>query len=332
LIERYLLENAEEYRQLSGLREEGWNNPAGDTFFQKQRHAADNANEKLSQIFYNTMKEIGWEMHKTTGGALAISKQPSDSPQILDMCCAPGGFLATSMDVNPGVQVLGFSLPVSQGGYKIRVPEQLRLSIKFLDVTMLAADMGVTDIAEGHADAAKFLPRQFETGQLFDLVMCDGQVFRPNVHQRAAYREKREARRLTVTQLALGLEHLNPGGTFIILLHKVEAPDTMILLHTFSKFSSIQLFKPVKHHSKRSSFYMVATNVQSQHPDAIQAVKTWKEKWKTATFGTDEENEGDLRAGLVEAEKVLGEFGPELVAMSRKVWVTQADALRRASF
>jgi len=54
----------------------------------------------------------------------------------------------------------------------------------------------------------------------------------------------REARRLAVTQLAIGLEHVKIGGTMVVLLHKVEATDTVSLLYRFSKFSSVKLFKP----------------------------------------------------------------------------------------
>src|SRR2546423_6558730 len=74
-------------------------------------------------------------------------------------------------------------------------------------------------------DARSLLPQQFDPGQLFDLVLCDGQVLR--THVRAPYREMREARRLAVTQLAIGLEHLRIGGTMVVLLHKVEATDTV---------------------------------------------------------------------------------------------------------
>ena len=69
----------------------------------------------MAQIFYEMMKEIGQEMHRSTC-ALAISNMAPNSPTILDMCMAPGGFLATTLNINPGARALGFSLPVSKGG------------------------------------------------------------------------------------------------------------------------------------------------------------------------------------------------------------------------
>jgi len=211
----------------------------------------------------------------------------------------------------------------------VLLPRDPNVTLKFLDVTMLAADMGVIDIPAEHPEAKNLLPQQFNPGQLFDLVLCDGQVLR--THVRAAHREMREARRLIVTQLAIGLEHVKVGGTMIVLLHKVEAWDTVSLLYRFNKFSLVKLFKPTRHHAKRSSFYMIATNIQSQHCEAVLAVEGWKREWKVATFGTDEEYKKALRGACLDTE-VLGEFGSELVRLGREVWGIQARALEKAPF
>lgn len=80
----------------------------------------------------------------------------------------------------------------------------------------------------------------------------------------------------------------------VVLLYRIEMSYTMCCVYKFTKFSSVQVFKPVKHHAKRSSFYMVATNVQSRHPEAVLAIQFWKEQWKLATFGSDEKYEEDV--------------------------------------
>ncbi|KAB8237145.1 uncharacterized protein BDW43DRAFT_307426 [Aspergillus alliaceus] len=142
---------------------------------------------------------------------------------------------------------------------------------------MLAADMGVADIPTEHPDAGNFLPRHVTPDQTRHLIICGGQVL--GTHERVPYHESREARRLIVSQLSLGLEHLKPGGSIIVLLHKVEAWDTVQLLYTVNKSSSIQLFKPLTSHTKRSSFYMVTRNVGSHHLEAILAIARWKDAW-----------------------------------------------------
>ena len=118
----------------------------------------------------------------------------------------------------------------------------------------------------------------------------------------------------------------------IILFHKVECWDTVCFLRRFSEFSSVQLYKPMAGHAKRSSFYMVTTNVKRQDPEAILAIENWKAVWRAATFGTDGDFADALRKGEQSAEEVLEEFGSVLVKHGRKVWETQANALAQAPF
>ncbi|KAK2752087.1 hypothetical protein FQN55_007975 [Onygenales sp. PD_40] len=334
VIAAYLMEIVVEFRKVADLREkatleQGWSSKKGDKYFRKQRRVADNADEKTAWRFFNMMKEIGEILHLFTD-AFRISRDSSERPVILDMCMAPGGFLAKALSLNHGAHAVAFSLPSSKGGHKVLL-ESPDVGVKFLDITMLAADMGVTDIPAEHPDAEDFLRRrQFNPGQSFDLILCDGQVLR--THVRASYREGREARRLTITQLALGLQHIRQGGTMVVLLHKVEEWHSVFLLYTFSKFSSVKVFKPKKYHAIRSSFYMVATNIQSQHPEALLAVKRWKAIWKAATFGTDEEYGKTLDEEELGVETVLAEFGSELVRLGKDIWWIQARALRLAPF
>ncbi|CRK36198.1 hypothetical protein BN1723_007498 [Verticillium longisporum] len=315
IIVPYLIERVPEFHSLTDLRQRGWNNPEGDKFFQLQRQRADQSNEKTARYFYQLMLSIGREIQAATG-AFSIVNPASQQPEILDMCMAPGGFLQTALSFNPGSKALGFSLPISHGGHKILLPRRADVDLRFLDVTMLAADMGSPNIPVDHIDAEKFLPRQIDTSRVFDLVLCDGQVLR--THDRAPYREKREARRLTTVQLALGLEHLRSGGTMIVVLHKLEAWDTLCLVRLFTRFASIKLFKPIPGHAKRSSFYMVASCVQSQQPEALAAISKWKNIWNAATFAPDEKYWEEIRKGEEPVSDVLEEFGPELIKLGRK--------------
>lgn len=316
---------------------QGWESKAGDTFFKNRRHQADNADQKSFTYMNNMMRRIAEEMQQATG-AFSILNAFTEQPMILDMCTAPGIYLQYALEANPGAGALGFSLPYDQGGHRLVVETGGAVRVRLLDVTMLAADMGVpaADIPPGHPHARDFGPAELPAGQLFHLVLCDGQVLRNHEAHRAAYREGREASRLLLTQLALGLEHLRPGGTMIVLLHLLDAWDTIVLLHTFTKFSSVRLFKPRRGHATRSSFYMVAQCVQSQQAEAIAAVRQWKEDWRIATFETDEQRWRELRrqigADIPDVDAFLQDFGPKLVKMGRELWAVQADALERAPF
>jgi 23S rRNA U2552 (ribose-2'-O)-methylase RlmE/FtsJ len=210
-----------------------------------------------------------------------------------------------------------------------------RLDIKFLDITMLASAMGVSTIPPDHPESEKFLldPPPF-AGQEFDLVFCDGQVLRSQ--QLEEYRKESEAGRLTTSQLVLAVTRVREGGSIVMLLHKVEVLRTAHLLHTFSKFASVALFKPRHSHATRSSFYMVATNVRPHHAPAQAAVQQWKQFWAAKTFPAGKESletpSSTPTTGPETAMSLIGEFGPELAQLGRPVWKVQADALRKAPF
>ena len=275
------------------------------------------------------MFKIGCDMHQQTG-AFSIENACNEPPRVFNVCMAPGGFLASVLHVNPNARAFAFSLPVADGGHKVLLPDNANVKVEFLDVTMLAADMGSNCIPKEHPDAGNFLRKKIMDDQSFDLVICDGQVLR--MHARAAYREAHEARRLTVTQLALGLEHVKQGGTIVVLLHKAEAPDTVSLLYTFSRFSSVSLYKHRGFHAKRSSFYLIASNIQRQDHEVELAIKSWKESWRMSTLGTDEEYDLSCYMGMKDAKDMLEAFGSELYNLGRDVWRVQLRALKKASF
>lgn len=132
------------------------------------------------------------------------------------------------------------------------------------------------------------------------------------------------------------MNRLKQGGSIVLLLRLVEAWDTACILHAFSQFSDIQLYKHPERHSLKSSFYLVAKNIDLNHPAAKSSVSYWKEHWKYLTFkesggipcpisglyGTDDDFVRQLRDS----------FGPRFLRLARPVWKVQAEALHRAPF
>lgn len=275
------------------------------------------------------MQNIGAELQESTS-AFDLPMAHDKRRRILDMCVAPGGFLRTALRYNPDAQVVAFSLPVFQGGHRVLLPRDLGIKSRFLDVTMLAEDMGVGNIPPDHPDVHNFQRRQFQSDELFDLAICDGQVLR--THNRAPYREKREASRLISTQLALSLEHLRPGGTMVVLLHKLSYYDTAFLIWRFTKFSTVRLFKPTRAHRMRSSFYMIASSVQSRDHEASSLIGNLKTCWRLATFSSEMDYIQEMQGDQAFVGELLEEFGPSLVEMGREIWKIQAEALGKASF
>jgi 23S rRNA U2552 (ribose-2'-O)-methylase RlmE/FtsJ len=314
------------------LYELGWENPRGDDHFKAQRSQADNADKFCQRLFFRMMCQIGEELHAVTS-ALQSASAFDRRPNVLDLCMAPGGFTASVLKVNHDARVCGISLPVSQGGHEVRLPgwqRDSRIQVCFLDITMLAAEMGITNIPAEHPDATNFiLDRPFH-GETFDLVFCDGQVLR--THSRLEYRENREAWRLLTSQLVLALQRIKKDGKIIVLLHKLDAWDTVLLLYIFSKFSSLRTFKPRKKHAIRSSFYIVAEHIQPDSPHFQAAVADWKEGWHIATFGSDAEYKDYRRWSDGAVDEVLSDFGIELLQLGKPIWEIQSAALRQASF
>lgn len=238
--------------------------------------------------------------------------------------------MSAALEVNPSTTATAYSLPVEDGGHENRVDKRRNVKTKLLDITMLAEDLGVYDIPAEHPDAANFLPKQIHVGRVFDLVLCDGQVHFSQA--RKDYRAKGEPHRLSTAQLAIGLEHLKTGGTLLLRLNRVEAPGSIETLHQFHQFSTVQLFKSTRQHDRRSVFWMIATNVQVEHPIAIEAVEEWKRKWKIATFGSDEEFIQHVRKDKSWAEAILDDFGPTPVSVGKPIWQIQAQALAKAPY
>lgn len=275
------------------------------------------------------MQQIGDELQESTH-ALNLPPDRANDIKILDLCMAPGGYTACALKYNPGATAFGITLPRTQGGHKVllRSPKS---NILFLDITMLAKEFGMEMVPLTHPEHASFLNDRPYLEYKFQLIFCDGQVLR--THQRAEYRQHQEAFRLTTSQLILALQRIRAGGTLIMLLHKIEAWDTTELLYILSQFSSVQVFKPRKKHSIRSSFYLIAKDVQPNTVAAKLAVGTWKQAWWKTTFG-GENGTGVVKDAADEAHirNILDQFGSRLIELGRPIWETQANALSEMSF
>ena len=275
------------------------------------------------------MQRIGDEIQAATG-ALSL---PGPNAEVLDICMAPGGYSASALKYSPHACISGITLPIALGGHQLLIrPDAGGVEIQFADITMLAAEHGVTDIPEDHPDILNFSNERPYAKKSFDLVFCDGQVLRG--HARQAYREQCEAGRLTCSQLILAMQRIKPGGTFIMLLHKVEMRMTVKLLSMFDRFSQIELFKSPTCHSIRNSFYIIAKNVQPHQPEALNAVNDWKADWKYATFPTSADgrtqNLPDFDEKPVRNEEessLVASFGERLIELGEPIWQIQKNAL-----
>jgi hypothetical protein len=240
---------------------------------------------------------------------------------------APGGFTWGSLKYNPDAIAYGITLPCKLGGYKnyITLPVE---HVKYMDITMLASEAGIDHIPMTHPEHSHFISERPFLDQRFQLIFCGGAVLR--THKRSDHRQDFEPTRLRTSQLILAMQRIIPGGTMVVLLRKPDAWDMFRLLHQFNSFSKIKLFKPYKKHNIKSTFYLVAKNIQPESEAAKAALEEWKQSWVRATFGGEQgTGEKDPEPDVEYVKKALDEFGPKLIKLAKTVWKIQADALER---
>ncbi|KAL2068072.1 hypothetical protein VTL71DRAFT_16170 [Oculimacula yallundae] len=317
------------YAKLKDLKDRGWKSTKGDEYFKNRRQRADTVSKHAAARFYQMMKEIGDEM-QLEKKAFTQDKRNGGDFQILGLCMAPGGYTYSALKYNKGSKAWGITLPTSQGGHEV-ILQCPASNVLQEDITMFATEFGVDEIPVNHPARDTFKAERPFIDQEFDLVICDGQVLRS--HERPEYREATEATRLTTSQLILALQRIRQGGTMIMLLHRIEAMDTLELLYTFSRFSDIEVFKPVKKHAIKSTFYLIARNVQPDAEAAKEAVGTWKMAWWNATFGGDE-GKGAGRVALDDgyAQSIIDSFACRFTELAKPIWSIQLEALRKSEF
>ena len=106
-------------------------------------------------------------------------------------------------------------------------------------------------------------------------------------HERPAHRLDRETERmrLVTAQLVLAMSRIADGGTIVLLQQKLDCWIPARVVFAFSKFADISIFKPKRKHASRSSFYMVARNIDKLSADFTTFLKRCQDDWYTATFG-----------------------------------------------
>jgi len=286
------------------------------------------------------MQTIAAQMDSETSAFTFTDSQP----KALDLCMAPGGFLAYFFHKSPAGVADTITLPEEEGGHQVLLSldgRKAQINVVFADVTMYAAVLGVESIPKNHPEAHRLLALWPHPKCSYDLLICDGQALRTqNVPE---YRKLCEQSRLFNSQLLIALQKVRVGGTIIALLHKAHKWRTFALLRQFSKFSDIVVFKPKKFHAEKSSFYMVAKNVRSQSREATDAIESFRRSWLRCTFpetsessearnGAEDEAGGEAEDDMEEedAERMLQDFGDKYVGLMQPVWVVQSTALSTA--
>ncbi|GBF62891.1 hypothetical protein TMEN_5482 [Trichophyton mentagrophytes] len=308
ILDSYLQEGSSVFRALRAIQNRVWQSPAADEHFLKQRESADSATPALKRRFFGMMRRIGDQLQATKH----IIPRPGEASKlnVLDICMAPGGYSATVLKHNGFARIYGLSLPEEEGGYQILLQnwrKDPRVQILQTDITMLSTELGCPDLLPPDNPAAsQFSDCKPFDGLEADLVFCDG-------------------------QLILALQRIKKGGTMVMLLHRVNSPRNVVLLHNFSQFAEIDLFKPTPSHAARSSFYLVVKNVDPTSSGACQMLEKLKSAWKRKTLQAfNDEPHGVERNVSEEMRDILqSSFGERLINLGEPIWEIQREALEK---
>ncbi|EFR04889.1 hypothetical protein MGYG_07891 [Nannizzia gypsea CBS 118893] len=331
ILDSYLQEKSPTFSAFRAIQKIVWQSPAADKHFLKQREAADSATPALKKHFFGMMRGIGDQLQ----AAKHIIPPPRETKsfKVLDICMAPGGYSATVLKYNKYSRIYGLSLPEEEGGHQILLQnwrKDPRVQILQMDITMLSTELGCPNLLPPDNPAAsQFFDCKPFDGLEADLIFCDGQVLR--THERAVD-SKFEASRLTSAQLIIALQRIKKGGAIVILLHRVNSPQNVVLLHSFSQFAEIDLFKPTPSHATRSSFYLVAKNLDPTSSGACNMLEDLKSSWKRKTLQAfnDESPKVEQAISGTEMRDILeSSFGERVISLGEPLWKIQKEALER---
>jgi 23S rRNA U2552 (ribose-2'-O)-methylase RlmE/FtsJ len=290
------------------------------------------------QSFFKMTCRIGQEMDRNTSVITLAAVDAGQSPRVLDIGMAPGGFAQTVLRRHHDARIWGITLPPEMGGLQVMLPgweNNSKVRVEFADITKLADEMGrpATSKPTQHPDIAKSSSKRLFEHETFDLVFCGATGARTeHVPADAEHHESHNRLRLATSQLVFALQRLRDQGSLVLVMHKPESFDTADIIRTFTQCSTVRLFKSKKMHAIKSSFYMVATKVNMQSEEVQSAIIKWKKKWEDATLISEGALSTNLSASEDEVREMLAEFGPQLIGLARPLWKTQADALRASSF
>ncbi|KAI9644464.1 hypothetical protein NHQ30_006485 [Ciborinia camelliae] len=335
MLKIYLILSDGQCARAVKFRSQGWhdNREAGDAHFRQQRERADSTTPDEERNFYKMMVQIGEEMNQSNHIFL-IPFVPSNQTNILDLCMAPGGYTAAALEYCNSFKAYGITLSTESGGHTVIIGKNHLQGLRLCDITMFT-EFCPTDKHIPEGLKSKFSDIQPFKSIKFHLVFADGKTLRTHDRIKNTYDAdlNKETVRLQTSQLILAMNRIHNGGTLVMLLHKVDTWHSAFLLYTFSKFAKVEVFKPIRKHATRSSFYMIAKEININHPEAFKAISGWKEDWYCATFG------GPDQTGLPKEEptdesvqELLTEFGPRLIELGHEAWKIQADALSRTNY
>lgn len=333
---REFLLTDDKFARLNRLQAFGWKDEGAEQAFKNQRKTADHADQKMQNIFMGMMVKISQQMHQATG---ALTMTPNNN-RILDLCMAPGGFMVHALRNHPERQADAITLPINLGGHKVLAKSRLdpikdgTLAIHYADITTFASAIGFHDLPPDHPDTLELSSASwpFKAAE-YSLIFCDGQVLRNHTRPDNRDDNSKAINRLFAAQLAIALQNVCDGGTIIMKLHRAASWHNFTLTEKLSRFSDVLLHKPTSAHVQRSSYYLVAKNIQKGHEGLRALAVRYQQEWYILTFHNtivaDDDDAGASDEDLQDAHALVDGYAAEYLELVRGIFKIQLDALEK---
>lgn len=118
-------------------------------------------------------RSIARQINERTG-VLELRGPAGFQPKVLDLCMGPGGFSYYIKGHNPRAKMFAIAQPSELGGHEVLMKRNDLVGIEFLDVTMLAVEIGGIPPPEHHPYSGSFLDMTPFAQFQMDLVICGG--------------------------------------------------------------------------------------------------------------------------------------------------------------
>ncbi|KAI9698796.1 MAG: hypothetical protein M1836_003906 [Candelina mexicana] len=322
IVEEYILDTGDSvFKSCRAWQIKVAEDPDCDAIYKRDQEQNKSVSKAEERMYYDQFKETALERDEKVGPVASASS----TLHVLDLCMAPGAYAAFIMEHYPSARIDAVTLSTAVGGHEVLVEygEHTRVDLIEADITAYAADCCIDDRWKDSHLAKNLVSSRLYPGQKYDLVICDGKTEQKHLENYEQVK-KLEGVRLKAAQLILGLERMKPGGTLYMLLHNIQNGDTIRLLSQFSRFCEVSVFKPTRWHTSRSSFYLIAKQIQTESEDLQMFVKTCKQAWTDATL------ENKVTEVTKEEVRILLDlFGTKVIEFGHQIWPVQQKGLEK---
>lgn len=228
-IQDYLCRRHPTFKLLHDIRMEGWKEKTLDRVYEKKlvlNNVTSSDKEEINSR--NMADEVMQDIIRSTQWCPARGAMTW-----LDLGAAPGGFSTCILRHNPDAQGTGFTLPHSQGGYKLLIPEDLMGRYRAYYGDLLTLDLFGQNVDSEDRRRLPSTPFPVNSAEKFDAVIVAARLH----NDQSTTTRKDPFDVLHIIQLVIALQYVKPKTGRIIVREKTpDYPQAIRLFADFEPF------------------------------------------------------------------------------------------------